>query len=281
MFLFVPALAGAAEKLRVVATFSILADIARTVGGERVDVHTLIGADSSAHGWQPSPRDARALAAARLVIINGLGFETWIDRLAGPSGFSGELLVASRGVRPIITSNGMETDPHAWLDLSNAVHYIGAIADALAALDPAGKNVYFENASRYKKAAIELDTEIRKAFDALPKARRKAVTTHDAFAYFARAYGIDFISPSNIAASEPSASDIGRIIRLIRNEKIPAVFLENVSGQRALERIRRESGAKIGGTLYSDSLSGKDGPAATYLDMMRHNAATVTRALAD
>ncbi|MDR2507989.1 MAG: zinc ABC transporter substrate-binding protein [Candidatus Accumulibacter sp.] len=280
MLLLAPALADAAEKLRVVATFSILADMARTVGGERVDVHALIGADSSAHGWQPSPADARALAAARLVIINGLGFEAWIDRLAGPSGFSGELLVASRGVQPI-TSSGMETDPHAWLDLSNADHYIGNIANVLAALDPAGKNTYFGNASRYKKVALELDAEIRKTFSAIPRARRKAITTHDAFAYFARAYGIDFISPSNIAASEPSARDIGRIIRLIRSEKIPAVFLENISGQRALERIRGESGAKIGGTLYSDSLSGKDGPAATYLNMMRHNAATVARALAD
>ncbi|MDR1275624.1 MAG: zinc ABC transporter substrate-binding protein [Candidatus Accumulibacter sp.] len=268
------------EKLRVVATFSILADMTRAVGGDRVEVHTLIGPDSDAHAWRPSPKDSRALARANLVIANGLGFEGWIDRLIASTGFRGALLVASRGVKTRPFKNG-GSDPHAWLDLSNAVLYVDNIANALAVEDPRGKDAYFENASRYKSEISRLDAEIRRRFDAIPPARRKAVASHDAFAYFSDAYGVEFISPLDAAGNEPSARDVGRIIDRVRNEKIPAVFLENISDPRMLERIRAESGAKMGGALYSDALSGKDGPAATYLDLMRHNAETIARALSD
>ncbi|MDR1162485.1 MAG: zinc ABC transporter substrate-binding protein [Candidatus Accumulibacter sp.] len=290
------------ERLRVVATFSILADMTRAVGGDRVEVHTLIGPDSDAHAWRPSPRDSRALARAKLVVANGLGFEGWIDRLIASTGFRGALLVASRGVKTRPFKNGGSdprdrqsqrqlgktrpfknggSDPHAWLDLSNAVVYVDNIASALAVEDPRGKDTYFENASRYKSEISRLDAEIRRRFDAIPPTRRKAVASHDAFAYFAGAYGVEFISPLDAAGNEPSARDVGRIIYRVRNEKIPAVFLENISDPRMLERIRAESGAKMGGALYSDALSGKDGPAATYLDLMRHNAETIARALSD
>jgi zinc/manganese transport system substrate-binding protein len=266
------------KKLRVVATFSILGDMARIVGGERLEIHTLIGHDSDAHVWRPSPADSRALARANLVVANGLGFETWVERLIESSGFRGVFLAASRGVKTRAFKNGA-SDPHAWLDLSNAALYVDNIANAFATADPGAKDRYFENASRYKKEILALDAKIRRSFDTIPPAYRKAVTSHNAFGYFADAYGIEFISTLDAAGIEPSARDIGRLIEKIREEEIPAVFLENISDPRLLGRIRAESGAKMGGAIYSDALSGKDGPAATYLDMMRHNAETITRAL--
>ena len=171
-------------------------------------------------------------------------------------------------------------DPHAWQDLSNALIYVDNIGKALGEIDPSGKTSYQANVEKYRQEIGALDTELRKTFNSIPKSRRKVVTTHDAFGYLARAYGLDFIAPVGINTdAEPSAADIGRIIKQIRRDKIPAVFVESISDSRLLERIRQESGAKIGGTLYSDALSKDDGPVVTYLDMMRHNANTLVEAL--
>ena len=282
---------AAAEPLKVVVSFSILGDLTQRVGGERVAVHTLVGADGDAHVYQPTPADARALAQARLVVVNGLGFEGWIDRLIKSSGYRGALVRASTGIRTQkLASDGHGhadgdrdhrghdggIDPHAWQDLSNTLRYVDNIAAALAAADPAGRDAYLANAATYKAQIAALDGELKRAFNALPREKRKAVTTHDAFGYFARAYGVTFIAPVGINTdAEPSAADVGRIIKQIRREKIPAVFIENITDPRLLERISQESGARIGGTLYSDSLSKSDGPAPTYLDMMRSNARTL------
>jgi zinc/manganese transport system substrate-binding protein len=282
--------ADAAEKLNVVASFSILGDLTQRVGGERVQVHTLVGQDADAHVYQPTPADARTIAQARLVIVNGFGFEGWIARLIKSSGYKSKVLVASNGVKALKVAHaigenhdhGDEADPHAWQDLANTLRYVDNIAQALGEADPAGQTVFHANASRYKQEISTLDGEIRKTFSALPKERLKVVTTHDAFGYFGRAYGVAFIAPVGINTdAEPSAADVGRIIKQIRREKIPAVFMESISDPRLLERIRLESGARIGGTLYSDSLSKASGPAATYLDMMRHNATTLAAALAN
>ena len=285
--------AGAAP-LKVVASFSIIGDLARQVGGDRVEVHELVGRDADAHVYQPTPADARTIAQAGLVIVNGLGFEGWIDRLIKSSGYRGPRLVASDGIRTLKRAHddedehagdghahGGDTDPHAWQDLTNALRYVDNIAQALAQADPAGRGVYLANAAKYKSAIAALDGEIKREFSAIDRSRRKVVTTHDAFGYFARAYGVAFISPVGVnTEAEPSAADIGRIIKQIRREKIPAVFFENISDPRLLERIRQESGARIGGELYSDSLSKAGGAAATYLEMMRHNAKTLASALA-
>jgi zinc/manganese transport system substrate-binding protein len=287
LLLAAPAMAMAAEPLEVVASFSILGDITQRIGGTRVQVHTLVGQDADAHVYQPTPADAKTIARARLVIVNGLGFEGWIGRLVNASGYRGPVLVASQGI------NGLQrphpaaardpdsaVDPHAWQDLGNAMRYVDNIAQALSQADPAGKPLYQANASRYKQEMASLDSWIRQSFAAIPAERRKIVTSHDAFGYFSRAYGLAFIAPIGVNADgEPSAADVGRIIRQIRREKIAAVFLESYSDQRLLERIRQESGARIGGTLYSDSLSRPGGPAPTYLDMMRHNARTLHNAL--
>ena len=281
--------AGATEKLNVVASFSILGDFVRQIGGERIQMHTLVGENSDAHVYQPTPADARTIARSSLVVVNGFGFEGWIDRLIKSSGYRGKVLVASAGVdtlkRPHTKAHGhhdhgSEADPHAWQDLANALRYVDNIAKALSEADPAGKDTYQANATRYKQEITTLDNEVRKTFSTLPPDRRKVVTSHDAFGYFSRAYGVFFISPIGVNTdAEPSAAEVGRIIQQIRREKIPAVFMENISNLRMLERIRLESGARIGGTLYSDSLSQVGGPAQTYLDMMRHNTKTLFSAL--
>ncbi len=288
---FIVAHATAVEKLNVVASFSILGDMTQRVGGERVQIHTLVGQDADAHAYQPTPSDAKTVAQAKLVVINGFGFEGWIERLITASGYRGKVLVASSGIKTLKrphakdAKNGQhdhhgDIDPHAWQDLSNALRYVDNIALALSEADPAGKAVYQANALKYKQEITALDGKLRKSFNAIPAERRKVVTSHDAFGYFSRAYGISFISPVGINTdAEPSAADVGRIIRQIRREKISAVFMESISDPRLLERIRQESGAKIGGTLYSDSLSKHTGTAGTYLDMMRHNAKTIASAL--
>ena len=274
----------------VVASFSILGDITQRVGGERIKVHTLVGRNADAHVYQPTPTDAKTLAKARLVVVNGLGFEGWIDRLIKSSGYRDSVTTASSGIRTLARGESGDdhdhhdhagpSDPHAWQDLANAARYVDNIRNALIDIDPEGRSTYQGNADQFRQEIAALDAEVRQNFKKIPKDRLKVVTTHDAFAYFGQAYGISFIAPVGVNTdAEPSAADIGRIIKQIRREKIPAVFMESISDSRLLERIRQESGARIGGTLYSDALSKTDGPAATYLEMMRHNARTLVEAL--
>lgn len=280
-----------ASALPVIASFSILADMVRQVGGDRVRVTTLVGPNGDAHVYQPTPTDARAVAAATVVFVNGLGFEGWIERLVKAAGFKGPVVVTSRGVEvKRMADPGKsghdhghdhgELDPHAWQSLANGQIYVRNIAEALIAADPAGRAVYEANAGRYQAQLAALDAEAQAALHALPANRRTVITSHDAFGYFSRAYGITFIAPVGVSTnSEASAADVARLIRQIREKRIPAVFMENISDPRLLEQISRETGARIGGRLYSDALSGPDGGAATYLDMVRSNVRTLTAAL--
>jgi zinc/manganese transport system substrate-binding protein len=280
-----PALA--AEKVKAVASFSILADLVRQVGGERVEVSTLVGRNGDAHVFQPSPADANRVAGARLLFMNGLGLEGWIERLARASETKATTVVVSAGVRPIEgqdehAGHGHEhhLDPHAWQDVANTKIYVTNIRDALVAADPGGREAYEANAARYLAELDALDAEVRAAVARIPVNRRKIITTHDAFGYFAAAYGIEFIAPQGVSTdAEASAKDVARIIRQIKTQKIPAVFLENVSDPRLLERIAKEGGARIGGKIYSDALSQEGGPAGTYIDMIRHNVNAFSAAL--
>ena len=276
-------------KLAVVASFSILADFVRAVGGERVSLTTLVGPDGDAHVYSPSPADAKAMAAASLVVVNGLKFEGWLTRLLKSSGTKATLATATEGIAPLKMqddghghghSHGGE-DPHAWQNVANAKVYVANIQKALSAADPAGKAHYEANAAAYLAKLDELGAEIRAAVARIPADRRKAITSHDAFAYFSKAYGIAFVAPQGVSTeAEASARDVGRIIRQVKAQKVPAVFLENISNPRLAEQIARESGARIGGRLYSDALSGSDGPAGTYIAMMKHNISQIEKALA-
>jgi len=284
--------AQAEAPLPIVASFSILADITRQVGGARVAVTSIVGPNQDAHVFQPSPADARKLAAARLVIVNGLGFDAFMDRLVKASGAKLTPVVASAAITPL--KAGAEkghkghdhghassaSDPHAWQSVANAKAYARSIAAALTAVDPAGKTAYDANLAAYLAKLDALDADIRAAVATIPADRRAVATTHDAFGYFAADYGVRFLALQGISSdAEPSAADLARIIRQVKSLKAPAVFLENVIDPRKAERIARETGAKIGGTLYSDSLSVENGPATTYIDLMRHNARQLTEAL--
>lgn len=265
-------------RLPVVASFSILGDLVRIVGGDRVDVATIVGPDGDAHVYQPSPQDGRRLAAAKLVFVNGLGFEGWIDRLVSASKTKARIVTVSRAVTP--RKDGEGVDPHAWQDVANVKIYAANIRDALIEADPDGAERYKVNAAQYLHALGALDAEIVAAIDSIPRARRRVVSTHDAFGYFAARYGVEFIAPQGVSTdAEASARDIARIVDAVKAHKVAAVFLENVVDPRFAERIAAETGAKVGGTLYSDALSAPDGPAPNYLRLMRFNVTQLTQAL--
>ena len=267
----------AQDKIQIVASFSILGDFAKNVGGDRVNVTTLVGPNSDVHVYTPGPADAKRIADAKLVIINGLGLEGWLPRLVQSSGSKAAIVTATNGIAP--RKLGSDADPHAWQSVVNAKIYVANIRDALIAADQAGAPTYRANADAYLAKLDALDREVREAVAQIPQARRKVISTHDAFGYFADAYGIAFIAPQGVSTeSEPSARDMAAIIRQIKTEKIPAVFLENISDPRLMRRISAETGARIGGTLVSDSLTAENGDAPTYIDMVRHNIKALTGA---
>jgi zinc/manganese transport system substrate-binding protein len=270
----------AQDRLHVVASFSILGDFVKNVGGDRVDVTTLVGPDGDVHVYAPAPADARKIADAGLLVINGLGLEGWLPRLLQASGGKAPILIATNGIAPL--KLGSDADPHAWQSVANAKKYVTNIRDALAAANPADAEVFRKQADTYLAKLDALDREVRDAIKQIPESRRKVISTHDAFGYFAAAYGIQFIAPLGVSTeSEASARDIAGIIAQIKTAKIPAVFLERISDPRLMHRISAESGARIGGTLYSDSLTDEKGDAPTYIDMVRHNIKALTSALAN
>ncbi|WP_167770947.1 metal ABC transporter solute-binding protein, Zn/Mn family [Bradyrhizobium niftali] len=268
----------AAERLNVVASFSILGDFVRNVGGDRVSVTTLVGVDSDVHVYTPAPSDAKRIADAKFVVVNGLGLEGWLPRLVQSSGSKATIVTASAGIAPL--KLGSAADPHAWQSVPNAKVYVTDIANALAAADPDDAEFFRAQAKAYLEKLETLDREVREAVAKIPPERRKVISTHDAFGYFAAEYGIRFIAPLGVSTeTEPSARDIAAIIGQIKAARIPAVFLENISDDRLIRRIAAETGAKVGGTLISDGLTGEKGPAPTYIDMVRHNIKALTSAL--
>lgn len=288
---FPPGPLALAAEIKAVASFSILGDMVSRVGGSRVEVATLVGPDGDAHVYQPKPADAKAMAAAQVVFVNGLGFEGWLERLAAASGYQGKPVVVTDGIapEPRAASHQHEEagahaqdsiDPHAWQDAANAQVYVRNIAEGLCAADAAGCAAYRANAAAYGREIAALDAEIEAAIARVPADKRTVITTHDSFGYFARAYGIAFLAPEGVSTeSEASAWDVARLIEQIRARKASALFVENVSDPRLVEQIARETGLKLGGALYSDALSPEDGPAPTYLAMMRHNLRLLSTAM--
>jgi zinc/manganese transport system substrate-binding protein len=270
--------ARAADRLNVVASFSILGDLVRNVGGERVNVTTLVGPDGDVHVYVPTPADAKKIADARLVFVNGLGLEGWLPRLVQSAGNKATIITATTGIAPL--KLGSDADPHAWQSPLNAKIYVTNIRDALVAAAPADAEAFKSNANAYLAKLDALDGEVRQAVAQIPENRRKVISTHRAFGYFAAAYGVEFVAPQGVSTeSEASARDIAGIITQIRAAKIPAVFLENISDPRLIRQIAAETGARVGGTLYSDSLTGEKGDSPTYIDMVRHNIKALTSAL--
>lgn len=272
------ALAADNAPLRVVASFSILADMVREVAGEAAVVSSLVGPNADAHVFEPSPAAVKQLANADLVVVNGLSFEGWLQRMVRISGYRGPVLEATKGLRARVVRGA--ADPHAWHDLGHARTYVVNIRDALAAAAPAQAAVFQTRAAHYLQRLEELDQRTRAGLAAIPQSQRKMLTSHDAFAYLGEAYGITLLSPQGWSTgAEPSAGQVARVIRQIRAQQVRALFVENISDPRLIQRIAAESGARVGGTLYSDALSAPGGPADTYLKLMAHNLDAIRTAL--
>lgn len=272
---------SAAEKLQVVTSFSILADMTQEVGGEHIQITNLVGPDADAHTYEPTPDDAKALLSAKLIIKNGLGFEPWLDRLVTSTETGAPVISASRGVIPRSLDEEGETvpDPHAWHNLANAELYVRNITKALETADPAHRADYERNSQAYLKKIYALLADAKVKLGALPPGNRRIVTSHDAFGYLGQAYGIEFIAPQGLSTErEPSAADVAALITQIRQAKVKAVFMENIKDARLLKQIAAESGAHIGGTLYSDALAAS-GPASTFIGLFEYNLNTLYDAL--
>lgn len=268
----------AARPLQVVASFSILGDMVREIAGDAAQVTTLVGPDGDAHVYEPSPADAKRLAQAELVVVNGLGFEGWMTRLVRASGYHGDVAVASQGVKPRRLDGA--ADPHAWQSLANAKLYVDNIRAALVRARPAQARAIDARAAAYQLRIDVLDTESRTRFAAIPAEERRVITTHDAFGYFGAAFGISFIAPQRWSTeAEPSAADVAQVIRQIKAQKARALFIENMTDRRLMERIAQETGVLVGGTLYADALSRPGTAGDSYLRMAAHNVAAIAGAL--
>ena len=275
----------AAEPLPVTASFSILGDLVQMVGGDRVTVTTLVGPDQDAHTFEPKAADARNLLQSRLLVTNGLGFEPWARKLAKASGYKGQRIVASEGVkaRAMPSEPGKklaEDDPHAWQNPGNVEIYVRNIAAALGRLDPASAPFFNANSDAYVKELQALDAWAKAQFAAVPADKRKVITSHDAFGYLGARYDIRFLAPQGISTEgEPGAKAVAHFIGQIRREKIRAVFIENMSNPKLLAQLSKDAGVTPGPTLYVDALSAKGGPADSYLQLMRHNVTQLAQGM--
>jgi zinc/manganese transport system substrate-binding protein len=280
--------ARAAERPKVVATFSVLGDMITRITGDKVQLTTIVGGDADCELYQPTAADARAVAEARLFVMNALNprFEPWAEPLLKRAAFRGTKLVATQGVnvimddRPRGGAKGPQADQHAWQDPANALVYVANIAEGLTRLDPANAAFYRTQADGYAREIRALDAWAKSELAAIPSAKRRVITSHDAFEYLARAYDIE-ITPARgiVNDTDPSAEDVARLIQQIRTTRVKAIFIENMNDPRLIERVAREAGATIGGTLYSDALSKPGGEADTYLKMVRHNVSALKAAM--
>lgn len=280
--LVVSSAAAGAAPIEAVASFSILGDMVQVVGGDRVHVTTIVGPNADTHVYEPKPSDAAAVAKAQIFFVNGLGFEGWMDRFVQSTGYKGPLIVASDGVKShtMVDDGATVTDPHAWQSLSNGILYVENISKGLCSIDADGCATYQANAKAYETQLSALDAEVKAQIATVPEARRKVITTHDAFLYFGGEYGVTFLAPEGISTdAEPSAAGVAKLILQIKAEGVSALFIENMSDGRLIQQIASETGVKMGGELYADALSEPDQPAPTYVDMFKHNVALLIPAM--
>ncbi|WP_100152618.1 metal ABC transporter substrate-binding protein [Snodgrassella alvi] len=272
-----------AAPLPVITSFSILGDVTRQIGGERVQVRSLIGNDQDAHMYQLVSKDLRDMRSARLILLNGLGLEPLsLQRAAQQSRVP--LATVTQGIQPLMMADDghhhhQQTDPHIWNDPVLMQTYARNVAGALIKVDPQGKAYYQQRLAAYQRQLAELNNWATKIFNAVPADKRKVLTGHDAFAYMAKRYSIQFIAPQGVSTeAEPSARQVAAIISQIRRENIKAIFIENIKNPKMVQRIASETQTKISGRLYSDALS-NGAPAATYIDMFRFNVNALAAAM--
>jgi zinc/manganese transport system substrate-binding protein len=285
-------LANAGEKLPVVATFSILGDLAQKIGGDAIALTTLVGPDSDAHAFEPSAENQRVVAGAKVLIANGLNFEPWLERLLDASAFKGELVEATTGIEPLASVEGGDehagdeddhdhgADPHAFQDPKLVLTYIDNIETGLEKAAPANAELFKKNAEKLKAEFRALDAELTASLGALPTESKRILTSHDAFQYFGRAYGIEFVAIQGLSTeAEPSAQDLKHIVEQVKDGAIRAIFIENMNDPRFVQSLAADTGAAVGGNLYSDALSPSGGPAADLLSLYRYNAAELLKVL--
>jgi zinc/manganese transport system substrate-binding protein len=291
--LIVGAASADAAPLKVVASFTVLGDLAQQVGDDDVTVTTLVGADGDTHVFQPTPNDAKALKEADVIIINGLGFEGWMSRLIESSGTKAPVITASQGIAKTLTMAEKEeeghhdhhhhhgsTDPHAWQSLTNGRVYVKNIAAALQKADPANSKDYAERASKLDAELAALDAWVKKEIATVPEAKRRVITTHDAFGYFADAYQVTFLAPTGFSTEdEPSAKEMKNLVKQVKSGKTRALFLESMGNPNIIKQLAAETGAVVGPALYTDALSTENGPAATYQKMMQYNVTALVKAM--
>jgi zinc/manganese transport system substrate-binding protein len=273
----------AADKLHLVASFSVLGDMVGRIAGDHAEVATLVGPDGDAHTFEPSPADAKEVASAKVVFVNGLGLDQWIESLAHSAEYQGPVVTVSSGIktRTMIEDNETITDPHAWQDLRNGEIYAANIAAALIAADPQNAADYTKARDAYVAELAALDNDVRQQIGAIPAAKRRVITSHDAFGYFGAAYGVEFLAPEGLSTeSEASAGDLKKLMTQIKTEGIKALFLENITDPRMMTMIANETGVELGGSLFSDALSPPDGPAPTYVAMFKNNVPKLVAGMA-
>ncbi len=267
-------------KPKVVASFSILGDMVREVAGDNVELTVLVGANGDTHEYEPTPADGKTLAQADVVLVNGLGLEGWMERLIQSSGYKGRMAVATAGVTVLQGGEHGGSDPHAWQDVKNGKMYVANIRDALMAADGAHAKLYQANAQAYMLKLDMLDEWVRAQIATVPAAKRQVISTHDAFQYFAKAYGVTFIAPLGMSTeAQASAADMARLVDQVRAQKITAVFFENMTDSRLIAQLEKDAGAHVGGTLYSDALSAASEPAPSYVMMFKHNVPQLVAAM--
>lgn len=273
-----PLRATAGAPVKVVASFSILGDMVRQVTGDLAEVTTIVGPDADAHVYTPSTADAKSVAHAEIIFVNGLGFETWSQTLIETSGTKAEVFVATDGITPLIVDD--EIDPHAWNSLENGMHYVANIADSMAETDPENAETYKANARAYTVRLMELHNHALARFKRFPTDQCIVVTSHDAFGYLEADYGITFLAPVGIdTEAEPSARDLAKLIDRLKLVGAGALFVENITTPSLIQQIARETGIQMGGRLFSDALSERGGPATSYEEMFKHNLETLITAL--
>ena len=274
--------AALAKNLNVVASFTVLADMAKQVGGEHVTVKRLVGPDGDPHSFEPSPQDSVALSKADVVIVSGLGMEGWMDRLVSASGYKGKVIVASEGIsmRKMIDDGKQITDPHAWNSAENGAIYAQNITRALVAADPEDAAAINDSGSEYVTRLKLLDSWAKTRFEAIPKSKRKVLTSHDAFGYFGQEYGVTFLAPVGFSTeAEANASDVAGLIKQLKNQQIKTYFIENQTDPRLVKQIAAASGAQPGGELYPEALSAANGPASTYEMAFKHNVDAIANSM--
>ncbi|KAA6104209.1 metal ABC transporter substrate-binding protein [Pantoea dispersa] len=271
-----------AKTVDAVASFTVLADIVKQVGGDHVKVKSLVGPDGDPHTFEPTPQDSQALAQADVVFVSGLGMEGWMDRLISASGYKGTVVVASNGVntRKMEEDGKTITDPHAWNSMHNGVIYATNVMNALIKADPDDAADIRHSGERYIQQLQKLDSWAKSEFAGVAQSKRKVLTSHDAFGYFGQRYGVTFLAPVGFSTeAEASASDVAAIIKQLRAEHITTYFMENQTDPRLVKQIASETGAQPGGELYPEALSAASGPAPTYEAAFKHNVETLLHSM--